>query len=121
MRGTFPDYEVTQLLVDEEPEVARDDFIRVAVADDDAEAVWSTCGATFGGGEAAGHCVSVLGWDRGQGKGPEVEEYDDIGGGKEFLEEVDKDCRGCGGLACFVEEDAYAFDGRYGGAAEVGG
>lgn len=58
--------------------------------------------------ETASHAEAVLRAHGGAGEGVDVEEDDDGGCGLEFLEEVDKDCRGAVRGASFIEEDTHA-------------
>jgi hypothetical protein len=62
--STFTDSELAQLLVDEHSEVLGDDFVRVAVADGEAEAI---------GDDGAVDGVAVCGGDGGRGERAEVE------------------------------------------------
>ncbi len=95
--STFTDSELAQLLVDEHSEVLGDDFVRVAVADGEAEAI---------GDDGAVDGVAVCGGDGGRGERAEVEEDGDGWGGDEFLEKLDEDCGRH--VADFVEEYAEA-------------
>lgn len=99
--------EVADVFENEEAEVAGDDFVRVAVADDDAIEVLQ--GALLAGTrETPAYAKTVFGRYRRGWEGSDMKEDDDGGGSLEFLQEVDEDRRGTVRTACFIEVDADA-------------
>ena len=101
------DNEVADVVVDEETEVAGDDFIRVAVSDGDPEEVLQ--GAFRAGAwETSGHAEPVFGRDRRGRERSDMEEDNDGRGSLEFLQEMDED-QGCSVWTTgFIEEDTNA-------------
>ena len=114
------DDEVADVVVDEGPEVAGDDLVRVAVADGDAVEVLQGARGP-GAGEAPRDAEAILGRDGRGGERVDVVEDDDGRGGLELLQEVDEDGRGAVRAARLVEEDADAAEPADGRAAHAGG
>lgn len=106
------DDEIADVFVNEETEVAGQDFIPVAVSDGDTIEI-SQCALRAGTRETPADAETVFRRDRWGRERSNVKEYDDSRGSLELLQKVDKDKRRTVWTACFVEEDANTSESAY--------
>ena len=101
------DDEVANVFVNDEAEIASDDFIQVSMSDSDAIKV-PQCALCIGARETSRDAETVFRRNGRCGKRSDVEEDDHSGGRLELLQEMDKDGRSAVWTAGFIKKDAHA-------------